>query len=86
MIDVLNRQVEFVVVMLGIAAILGAAVGQHPDEPDFLGLEELQQAVVQEIGSGDRGLAVIELGEGHLGVGIDEGLLVDPPHPFMLPT
>ena len=27
-------------------------------------------------------LAVIELGEGHLGIGVDDGLLVDPPDPF----
>ena len=28
-------------------------------------------------GGGDRRLAVVELGEGHLGVGVDEGLLID---------
>src|SRR5437879_4810746 len=27
-------------------------------------------------------LAVVELGEGHLGIGVDEGLLIDPPHPL----
>ena len=29
-IDVLDGEIELVVVMLGIAAILGAAIGQHP--------------------------------------------------------
>ncbi|ESZ53546.1 hypothetical protein X727_33815 [Mesorhizobium sp. L103C119B0] len=30
MIHVLERQIELVLVMFGIAAIFGAAVGQHP--------------------------------------------------------
>ena len=34
-----------------------------------------------EIGGGDRRLAVIELGEADLGVGVDEGLLVTRPTP-----
>ena len=42
-------------------------------------VEERHHPVVEQVGGGDRGLAVVELGEGHLGVGVDEGLLVDPP-------
>ena len=45
-------------------------------------LEERQHPVVEQIGGGDRRLAVIELGESHLGVGVDEGLLVDAPDPL----
>ena len=40
---------------------------------------ERHHPVVEDLGRGDRGLAVIELGEGDLGVGVDEGLLIDPP-------
>ena len=36
--------------------------------------------IVEQVGGGDRRLAVIELGEGDLGVGVDEGLLVDADH------
>jgi hypothetical protein len=35
--------------------------------------------IVEDLGRGDRGLTVIQLGEGDLGIGIDEGLLIDPP-------
>ena len=35
---------------------------------------------VKDLGCGDRGLAIVQLGEGDLGVGIDQGLLIDPPH------
>ena len=43
---------------------------------------ERHHAVVEDLGRGDRRLAVVELGEGDLGVGVDEGLLVDPSHPL----
>ena len=43
-------------------------------------LEERQHAIVQNLGRGDRRLAIVELGEGDLGVGVDEGLLVDTAH------
>jgi len=35
--------------------------------------------VIEDLGCGDRGLAIIQFGEGDLGIGIDEGLLIDPP-------
>jgi len=43
-------------------------------------LEERQHAIVQNLGCGDRRLAIVELGEGDLAVGVDEGLLVDATH------
>ena len=39
------------------------------------------QHVAKQIGGGERRLAVVELGEADLGVGVDEGLLVDPADP-----
>jgi hypothetical protein len=78
-IDVLDLKVEFVLVPLGVAAILGAAVGQHAQQLDALLLEEREDAVVQQIGRRDRRLAVVQLGEGDLGVGVDQRLLLDAP-------
>jgi len=78
-VDVLDREVEFVFVGLGGAAVFGAAVGQHPAQLEFLLVEEGHDAIVEQIGRGDRGLAVIKLGEAELAVGVDEGLLVDAP-------
>ena len=40
---------------------------------------EGDHVVVQKIGCRDRRLAIIELGASNLGVGVDEGLLVDAP-------
>src|SRR5205823_12973569 len=77
-IDVLDRQVELVLVAFP-AAELGAAIGQHPAQPDAVLIVERHHPLVEDLGGGDRGLAVIELGDGHLGVGIDKGLLINPP-------
>ena len=40
-------------------------------------LVERDHPVIEEIGGGQRRLAVLKLGEADLGVGVDEGLLVD---------
>ena len=82
MIDVLHRQVELVLVPLGGAAILGAAVGQHPTQWDALLVEEWNHSVVEKIGRNQRGLAIVELGEGQFGVGVEEGLLIDATDAF----
>ena len=47
-------------------------------------VEEGDHAVVQKIGRRDRRLAIIELGASNLGVGVDEGLLVDAPDPLQI--
>ncbi len=47
-------------------------------------LEGWYDAVGEDFGRGDRSLAVVEFGEGDLGVGIDHRLLVDPPDALRL--
>jgi hypothetical protein len=71
---------RLVFVMLGQPTILRPAVRQHPAQRDRVLLVERQHPVVQEIGHGQRRLAIVELGQAHLGVGVEERLLVDPPH------
>ena len=43
---------------------------------------ERQHLVIQQIGRGDRRLDVVQLGEADLGIGVDEGLLIDAAHPL----
>jgi hypothetical protein len=76
-IDVLDREIQLILVPFGIAAELAAAVSQHAQELDIVLLEERQHTVIEQIGRRDRRLAVVELGKADLGVGVDEGLLVD---------
>src|SRR5262249_48105117 len=77
MIDVLDGQVEFVFVAIMGAAVLGAAVGQNALQGHTVFLVEGNNPVVEQVGGGDRRLAIVELGEAELGVGVDEGLLVN---------
>ena len=46
MIDVLDGEIELVVVMLGVAAILGATIHQHPAQYNTVLLEERQHPIV----------------------------------------
>jgi hypothetical protein len=50
------------------AAELAAAVSRHAQELNIMLLEERQHTIVEQIGGRDRRLAIIELGEGDLGV------------------
>src|SRR5271166_253567 len=77
MVDVLDGEIKLVFVMLGIAAIFRAAIGQHPRKHHFFFVEERHDPVIQEIGRRDRRLAIIEFGKGHFRIGVDEGLLID---------
>ena len=63
---------------LRVATILAAAVGQHAQKLDIVLFEERQHPVVEQFRRGDGRLAIVELGASDLGIGIDEGLLVDP--------
>jgi hypothetical protein len=81
-IDVLDREIQFVLVPLRVAAVFAAAIGEHPAERDAALLEERQHPVIQQIGRGDCRLDVVKLGEADLGVGVDEGLLIDAAHPL----
>src|ERR1700735_1876646 len=82
MVDILERQVELVFVVLGVAAIFRAAIRQHAAEPHLPRIIERHDAIVEEISRGDGRLAIIELGEGDLGIGVDESLLVDASDPL----
>ena len=42
-----------------------------------MGVEERHDPIIEQICRCDRRLAIIQLGEANLGVGVDEGLLVD---------
>src|ERR1700730_12164083 len=82
MIDIFHREIKLIFVMLGIAAILGAAISQNTGELHFLFVEERHDAIVQEIGCRDWRFAIIELGECELRIGVNKGLLVDAANPF----
>src|SRR5262245_23765095 len=76
-VDVLDGEVELVFMALG-PAKLGAAIGQHARQPYTVLVIDRHHPVVEDLGSSDRGLAVIEFCKADLGVCVDDGLLIDP--------
>ena len=79
MLDILNPQVALVRMTVGDAALFGAAIGQDATKRNALLLEKWDHAVVEQVGGGDRRLLELQLGEAHFRIGVDEGLLIDPP-------
>src|SRR5437773_8051144 len=77
-VDVLNGEIELVFMALG-AAKLGAAIGQHARQTDAVLVIKRHHPIIEDLGRGDRGLAIVEFGERDLGIGVDKGLLIDPP-------
>ena len=78
-INVFDGEVELVFMALGTAK-LGAAIGQHARQPDTMFIVERHHAVIEDLGRGNRRLTIIEFGKGDLGIGVDKGLLIDPPN------
>src|SRR5262249_31187250 len=76
-INVLDGEVELVFMALGTAK-LGAPIGQHTRQPDAVFIVERYHAIIEDLGRGNRRLAIIELGKADFGIGIDHGLLIDP--------
>ena len=56
------------------AEVLAAAIGQYAQQLDVIALEQRDHTIVEEISRRNRRLAIVELGAGNLGVGVDEGL------------
>ena len=79
-IDVLDREVEFVQVAIRHPTELRPAIGENPEHRHARRFEERQRPVVQQVRGRHGGLVLVELGERDLGVGVDERLLVDPAH------
>jgi hypothetical protein len=79
-VDVLDRKIELVFMAVVGPAIFRPPVGQHPLQGNAVLLVEGNDPVVEEVGGGKRGLAVVQLGEADLGVGLDEGLLICSSH------
>jgi len=58
-VNVLDCEIELVFMPLGIAAVFRSAVGEHAEQLNTLLLKEGKYSVVQEVGGGDRGLAIV---------------------------
>jgi hypothetical protein len=76
-VDVLHDQIQFVLVVLALSAVFRAAISEHTQQRDLVLLQKGQHTVVKQICRDQRVLAIMEFGEGHLGVGVEKRLLID---------
>ena len=67
-IDVFHGPVQFLLMPLGCAAVLGPAVGQDAIQRAFMLVEERQPPIIQQIGRRDRRLPIIEFRKPDLAV------------------
>jgi hypothetical protein len=81
-VDVLDSEGEFAFVAAMGAALFGAAFGENTPRYGAVLRVERQDPAVSEIGGHDRHLAIMELGEEGLGMGVDRGLPSDPANSF----
>ncbi len=82
MIDVVERQVQLIIVALGIAAILRASIRQNTQNRQLVALIERQYPIIQEVCGRDGRLGGVQLRLGHLAVGVHIGLLINPTNAF----
>ena len=66
----------------GLAAVFSPPVGQYPDQPHPAVFVQGKDPVIEHVCGCNRRLGRVEFGTGHLGEGIDKGLLVDPANSF----
>lgn len=85
MVDVLHGQVEFIFMAFGCPTILGLAVGQRTAQRNLLLFEEWEYPIIQEISGHHWGFTIIQFREPNFAVGVDERLLIDPPHALQCP-
>ena len=69
---------------LPVATLLRTPIREDPQEGNVVFLEEGEHAVVEEIGRNKGVLSVVELCRDRFGIGVDEGLLVDPADAFQV--
>jgi len=81
-VDVLDSEGKFAFVAAVGAALFGAAIGENTLRYDAVLRVEGQDPAVSENGGHHRRLAIIELGEAGLGIGVDESSPIDPVNPF----
>ncbi len=85
-IKVLDRQIQFILMLLGFPAGLSPAVGPDSVQGDVMPLKERHHAVVQQLGGSEGRRPIVQLRKAHFAVRVDEGLLRDPAHALEGPT
>ena len=79
MVNVIDRQEELKVVLVGPAAIFRAPVSHDPQHRQVMLIMERQHPVIEQISGSDGRFGRVKLGMRHLAVCVHISLLIDPP-------
>ena len=71
---------------IGAATILRAPIREDPTQRDFVFLKERHHLVIEQLRRCQRRFPIVELGKGHLTIGIHEGLLIDTSYALQRPN
>ncbi len=77
--DVFEREIELVLVVLTIAAVLSAKIVMYPQERDLLLLKERNDVIVQRACRSQRVFSIVQLCVSNTRIDVDERLLVNSP-------
>ena len=83
---VLYRPVPLILLRVGTATILRAPIGQEPAEGDLTGITDRHHLGIEQIRRRYRGVTILELSQGPLPRGIEEGLLLEPSFALQRPA
>jgi hypothetical protein len=81
-IDIFHREIKLVFVMLGICRTIPCRDRSEQLRASLFFVEEGHDSIIQEVGRGDRRLAIIVFGKRHFRIGVDDGLPIDTADPF----
>lgn len=80
-VDVLDLEVELEFVPFVVAAVLHAAFLEDAQQPQIVTIAERNHVVIEWVGGDQRVTVTVHFGECHPQVGVERGLLADPPRP-----
>ena len=82
MIHVFYGRIKFVLVSFPVSAIFSSSVREHTHKFQIVLFEKRNNPIIKHIGGNKCVLAIIQLCEPNLGIGIDDGLPVDMTYAF----
>ena len=81
----LSSMIELIGMFIQRSRKLCSPVRQYPQDRDLLALKERKNPIIEHIRRCDRDFRRVDLGKGYRGIGVNDGLLINPPHSLQIP-
>lgn len=83
-VNIFDRQVKLILVMLPIAAVFRAAIGQDTKQANVFGFKKRQHFIIEDIRCDERVFPIVKFDECDSRISINKGLLVDSADTFQI--